>query len=137
MYRTETKIRVRYGETDQMGYAYYANYALYFEVGRTEMLRTLGFTYKGWEDKGILLPVRSLSINYKSPAHYDDLLTVTTILKELPTARITFDYEVKNEQDQVICTANTVLVFIDAATGRPTRPPETFLQALQKNFTLD
>ncbi len=137
MYRTETKIRVRYGETDQMGYAYYANYALYFEVGRTEMLRSLGFTYKEWEDSGILLPVRSLSINYKTPARYDDLLTVTTILKELPSARISFDYEVTNEQDQVICTANTVLVFVDAATGRPTRPPENFLMALQKENPFD
>jgi len=137
MYSSETKIRVRYGETDRMGYAYYANYALYFEVCRTEMLRTLGLTYKEWEDSGILLPVRSLSINYKSPAYYDDLLTITTILKELPTAKISFDYEVRNEKDLVISTANTVLVFVDAATGRPTRPPENFLQALQRKASFD
>jgi len=137
MYSSETKIRVRYGETDRMGYAYYANYALYFEVCRTEMLRTLGLTYKEWEDSGILLPVRSLSINYKSPAYYDDLLTITTILKELPTAKISFDYEVRNEKDLVISTANTVLVFVDAATGRPTRPPENFLKALQRKASFD
>jgi len=132
MYSTETRIRVRYGDTDRMGYAYYANYAVYFEVGRTEMLRTLGFTYREWEDSGILLPVRSMNISYKSPAHYDDLLTVTTTVRELPSARITFDYEVNNEQDRLICTANTVLVFIDAATGRPTRPPEAFLKVLRE-----
>lgn len=132
MYTTETNIRVRYGETDQMGYAYYANYALYFEVGRTEMLRSLGFTYREWEEKGILLPVKSLSIDYISPARYDDLLTIRTTVIELPSARITFGYEVLNEKKQLICTGRTVLVFVDAASRRPSRPPESFLAILKK-----
>jgi len=132
MYTTETNIRVRYGETDQMGYAYYANYALYFEVGRTEMLRSLGFTYREWEEKGILLPVKSLSIDYISPARYDDLLTIRTTVIELPSARITFGYEVLNEKKQIICTGRTVLVFVDAASRRPSRPPESFLAILKK-----
>jgi len=132
MYTTETNVRVRYGETDQMGYAYYANYALYFEVGRTEMLRSLGFTYREWEDKGILLPVRSLSIDYHAPARYDDLLTIRTTITELPSAKITFLYEMFNEQHQLICTGHTVLVFVDAATRRPSRPPAGFLTALKK-----
>ena len=135
MYSTETQIRVRYGETDRMGYVYYANFALFFEVGRTEMLRTLGYTYKGWEDSGILLPVRSLSVNYKSPAYYDDLLTIRTIINKLPTAKITFDYEVINEQDELVCTGNTVLVFIDENSRRPTRPPDGFMDALKKNHS--
>lgn len=132
MYRTETNIRVRYGETDRMGYAYYANYALYFEVGRTEMLRSLGFTYKQWEDSGIILPVKSFTIQYIAPALYDDLLLVRTILKERPTARISFDYEVFNESADLLCTGNTVLVFSDAKSRRPRRPPEEFMTALYR-----
>ena len=132
MYTTETSIRVRYGETDRMGYAYYANYALYFEVGRTEMLRSLGFIYREWEDNGIILPVKSLSIDYLSPARYDDLLTIRTTVTELPSARITFVYEVINEKKQLVCTGSTVLVFVDAATRRPSRPPESFLTVLKQ-----
>jgi acyl-CoA thioester hydrolase len=131
MYTTETKIRVRYGETDRMGYAYYANYALYFEVGRTEMLRSLGFTYREWEDNGIILPVRSLNINYIAPAQYDDLLTIRTTVRELPTAKISFDYEVLNQQNVLICTGNTVLVFVNVANRRPARPPDDFMIVLK------
>ena len=135
MYKSETLIRVRYGETDKMGYAYYAHYALYFEVGRTEMLRSLGFTYKSWEDEGIILPVKSLSVSYHAPARYDDLLTVKTVLNEMPTARITFDYEIRDEHERLICTGNTVLVFVDAATRRPVRPPDEFLEVLSKKVS--
>jgi acyl-CoA thioester hydrolase len=137
MYKTETNIRVRYGETDRMGYAYYANYALYFEVGRTEMLRTLGFTYRQWEDSGIILPVKSLSINYMAPAYYDDLLLVRTTLKEKPTVKITFDYELYNESGTLLCTGNTVLVFTNAKSRRPRRPPEQFLVALSQVASFD
>jgi len=132
MYTTETHVRVRYGETDKMGFSYYGNYTLYFEVGRTEMLRTLGFTYKQWEDSGILLPVRSLSISYHAPAYYDDLLLVRTTLKGIPSSRIIFDYEVFNEAGDLICTGNTVLVFVDEQTRRPTRPPDEFLQKIKE-----
>ncbi|KPK79903.1 MAG: thioesterase [Bacteroides sp. SM23_62_1] len=132
MYQTETNIRVRYGETDRMGYVYYAYYAQYFEVGRTEMLRTLGFTYRQWEDSGIILPVKSLSIQYIAPATYDDLLEIRTILKDRPTARISFDYEIMNETGELLCTGNTVLVFADARTRRPTRPPAEFMNALSR-----
>jgi len=132
MYQTETSIRVRYGETDRMGYAYYANYALYFEVGRTEMLRTLGFTYKQWEDSGIILPVKSLSIQYIAPAFYDDLLKVRTILRDRPTAKISFDYEIFNESGTLLCTGNTILVFTDDKSRRPRRPLEQFMTALDR-----
>src|SRR4030042_4263920 len=97
MYCTEIQIRVRYGETDRMGYLYYGHYAEYFEVGRTEMLRSLGLTYKSMEDQGIILPVRSISINFKSPAHYDDLLTVKTCLRSFPEVKLDFSYEVLGE----------------------------------------
>ena len=125
----ETKIRVRYGETDQMGYVYYGNYPLYYEVGRTEMLRSVGLTYRAMEEGGVLLPVRSLSIKYIEPARYDDLLILRVIIKELPTVKIHFFYELYSEQNQLLNTGETILVFIDAKTRRPRRAPENLLAA--------
>lgn len=131
MHKNETKIRVRYGETDQMGVVYHANYATYFEVGRTEWLRQYGITYKSMEDSGIMLPVISLSIDYKNSAKYDDLLTVKTSIKKLPTVRIEFDYELINESGQLLATGNTVLVFMDMERNRPTRCPEYLTDKLK------
>ena len=116
-----------------MGYVYYGNYATYFEVARTEMLRSLGFTYKEWEDKGIILPVREMNIRYHAPSFYDDLLTVRTILKDLPTARISFHHEVYNEKNDKLCTGNIDLVFINSKTGRPIRAPKEFLEAIMRS----
>ena len=96
----ETEIRVRYGETDQMGVVYHANYAQYFEVGRTEWLREFGLTYSRMEEEGIMLPVVSLTINYKNSARYDDVLKVKTQLEKMPTASIEFEYELRNESDE-------------------------------------
>src|SRR5690348_9666098 len=96
MYSHETKLRVRYGETDQMGYSYYGNYAQYFEVGRVEMLRSLGVTYKEMEDEGIALPVYTFSIKYYKPAFYDDELTIKTTINKMPAARISFNYQTYN-----------------------------------------
>ena len=134
MYCTETKIRVRYGETDRMGYLYYGHYAEYFEVGRTEMLRSLGMTYKSMEDSGIILPVRSMAINFRHPAHYDDLLTVKTCLKTFPEVRLDFHYEIMNEEGVLHCNGNTVLVFVDAVTRKIRKAPEYFQQAMKKYF---
>jgi acyl-CoA thioester hydrolase len=134
MYCTETKIRVRYGETDRMGYLYYGHYAEYFEVGRTEMLRSLGMTYKSMEDDGIILPVRSMNINFRHPAHYDDLLTVKTCLKTFPEVKLDFHYEILNEEGVLHCNGNTVLVFVDAATRKIRKAPEYFQQAMRKHF---
>ncbi len=129
-FQFDTKIRVRYAEADRMGYVYYGNYAMYFESARTEMLRSLGFSYREWEDKGIILPVRELQIRYHAPAYYDDLLTIRTIIKEKPAARITFHHEVYNEKGEKICTGSLVLVFVDSNTRRPTHAPDHFLKAL-------
>ncbi|HBL80250.1 MAG TPA: thioesterase, partial [Aequorivita sp.] len=112
MKNTDTEIRVRYGETDQMGVVYYGNYAQYLEQGRTEWLRALGFSYKWMEANNIQLPVVHFSIDYKQPAFYDDLLTVRTSLKQLPTVKIEFYYEIYNESKQLLATATTVLVFV-------------------------
>ena len=131
MHKNETKIRVRYGETDQMGVVYHANYATYFEVGRTEWLRQYGITYKSMEDNGIMLPVISLEIKYKNSAQYDDELIVRTTVKNVPSVRIEFDYELLNGQGVILATGNTVLVFIDMERNRPTRCPNYLLDKLK------
>ena len=120
----EFKVRVRYSETDQMGVVYHGNYAQYFEMGRVEWLRNLGISYKWMEGNGIMLPVVSLNIKYKKPARYDDLLTVKTIFKSQTSVKIEFDYEIYNEQNELLTIANSILVFVDMKTGRPTVPPE-------------
>lgn len=131
----ETKIRVRYGETDQMGVVYHANYAVYFEVGRTEWLREFGLSYSAMEAEGIMLPVISLQINYKNSARYDDVLKVKTKLKKMPKASIEFDYELRNNDDELLATGNTILAFIDAKRNKPTRCPKYLLDKLQ-NYSL-
>jgi acyl-CoA thioester hydrolase len=134
MYKHSTQIRVRYGETDQMGYVYYGNYAVYFEVGRVEALRNLGMSYKQLEQQGIMMPVLEHTSRYLQPATYDELLTLVTAVKELPRARITFYYEIHNEADRLIHSGETQLVFLNAATMRPCRPPETLLVLLRPYF---
>jgi acyl-CoA thioester hydrolase len=134
MFITETQVRVRYGESDRMGYAYYGYFPLYYEVGRTEMLRNLGLSYKEMEDNGIILPVISLQSNYLSPAFYDDLLTIKTMIKELPSVRIRFDYEIFNEKGEKLNYGETTLVFTDAKTRKPRRPPENFLDKIKCFF---
>jgi len=127
----EIDLRIRYGETDQMGVVYHGNYAQYFEIGRTEWLRNLGITYKQMEEDGIKLPVISLTINFKKSVGYDDLIKVKTTLKKIPTASIEFDYEILNEMGEIVTTGNTVLAFIDINRNRPTRCPQHILDKLQ------
>lgn len=123
-------MRVRYGETDQMGYCYYGNYAEYLEVGRVEALRSLGMSYRSLEEENIMLPVAEFNIKYLLPAKYDDLLTVTTRINSVNAARIFFDYVITNEDEQVICTAQTTLVFVDKENKKPMPAPETFLHLI-------
>ena len=119
----EFNVRVRYAETDQMGVVYHGNYAQYFEMGRVEWLRNLGISYKWMEENGVMLPVVSLQMNYKKPARYDDLLRVKTILKSQTSVKIEFDYEIYNEQNDLLTTGYSMLVFVDMKTGRPIVPP--------------
>ena len=119
----EFSVRVRYSETDQMGVVYHGNYAQYFEMGRVEWLRNMGVSYKWMEESGIMLPVVSLNMNYKKPARYDDLITVKTIFKSQSSVKIEFDYEIYNEKGELLTIANSILVFVDMKTGRPTVPP--------------
>ena len=130
----EIQIRVRYGETDQMGVVYHGNYALYLEMGRIEWLRKLGISYKNMEENGIMLPVVSLNINYKKSAGYDDIINVKTQLKNKPTAKIEFDYEITDESGEILTTASTVLVFVDMKTNRPTRAPNYILELFDANL---
>lgn len=127
----EIKFRVRYGETDQMGVVYHGNYAQYFEMGRTDWLREMGFSYRLMEESGIILPVISININYKKSARYDDLITVKTKLVKLPTAKIDFEYEILNVNDEILTTGNTTLVFVNKYTNRPTKCPDYILDKLQ------
>lgn len=119
----EFSVRVRYAETDQMGVVYHGNYAQYFEMGRVEWLRNLGVSYKWMEENGVMLPVVSLQMNYKKPARYDDLLRVKTILKSQTSVKIEFDYEIYNEENDLLTTGYSMLVFVDMKTGRPMLPP--------------
>lgn len=135
MFSSELQIRVRYAETDRMGYVYYGNYAIYLEVARVEALRSLGFSYKKLEDEGVMLPVLDFSIRYLKPAFYDDLLTIKTIIPELPGARIRFQYEMFNESGIQLNKADTTLVFIDRKSNRPCPAPEDFLKSLIPFFS--
>lgn len=134
MFEQEVDVRVRYAETDRMGYVYYGVYAQYFEVARVEALRALGFPYKQLEDDGVMLPVIDLSVKYHRPAHYDDRLTIRTRITALPSVRIHFSYAVHDGEGHLLNEATTTLVFVDKATGRPCRAPERLVSALLPYF---
>ena len=134
MYKSEVKLRVRYGETDQMGYCYYGNYAQYFEVARVESLRSLGVSYKNLEDMGILLPVTHFQIKYLKPAFYDENLSVKSYIVKLPSARIFFEYETYNQKNEKINFAETSLVFINKNTKKPVNCPSIILEKLKPYF---
>ena len=134
MIKNQIKLRVRYGETDQMGYVYYGNYAQFFEVGRVEWLRSLGVSYKSLEASGIMLPVIQLNINYMKPAKYDDELTITTILTKKPLVKIEFDFEVHNEEGILLTTGFTSLVFMDMKKNKPIRAPQYLLAEIYNRF---
>ena len=123
--------RVRYAETDQMGVVYHGNYAQYLEMGRVEWLRGLGISYKSMEEKGIMLPAISLSVNYKKSAYYDDVITVETHLKKPPLVKIEFDFKIYNEKQEILATANTVLAFLEKKTKRPIKCPDYILEKIQ------
>ena len=134
MYVSETTVRVRYAETDRMGYVYYGNYTQYFEVGRAEALRQLGTSYKEMEERGVMLPVYTCNLKYLKPAYYDDLLVIKTTIKELPKARINFDYEVYNQKNELLNVGSTTLVFISIETMKPCPAPESFMEKIKKFF---
>ena len=134
MIEFEAEIRVRYSETDQMGYVYYGNYPQYFEIARTEMMRKYDLTYKNIEEMGIMMPVVSLNIQYKRPAKYDDLLHVKVWVEKIPTTRMEFSYEVYNQENKLLATGDTILVFVSEKTRRPVSMPDDFTKKIEKLF---
>lgn len=134
MYTFETTVRVRYAETDQMGYVYYGNYATFYEVGRVELFRSLGFSYKALEDSGVMMPVLELNSRFLKPSRYDEEITVRTHLKEKPNVRIRFDYELFNKHGELLNTGSTTLVFVDMKRNKPCTAPADFMDRLQAYF---
>ncbi len=135
MYQTNINIRVRYAETDQMGFVYYGQYATYFEVARVEAIRNLGFSYKKLEEMGVLLPVLENYSKFLHPALYDDLLTIKVTIKEMPTLKIIFFYEIFNEEKTLIHIGETKLVFLRKDNLKPCRMPEVMQKLLNPYFT--
>lgn len=135
MYTTSTIHRVRYGETDQMAYLYYGNYALLYEIGRVEMLRELGLTYANMEAvHGVMLPVMSLNQRFVRPGRYDELLTINTTLRKMPVDTITFHVEIRNEKEKLVNGGSVKLCFVDMSTGKAVPAPEYLLEKLRPYF---
>ena len=134
MYKSESFARVRYAETDQMKIVYYGNYAQYFEIGRVEALRSLGVTYKSLEDNNVIMPVVELSTRFRKPFFYDDLITIHTIIPELPSKIISFKYLLYNEGGDLCCEGFTKLVFKDKTNNLLISAPEILLNCLKTYF---
>lgn len=135
MYVFKTKKRVRYAETDKMGYLYYGHYAKYYEIGRVEALRDLGLSYQKMEDQyGIMLPVLSLESRFKLPAYYDEELEIITLLKEPPSKMITFHHEIVNPKGMIINTAVVKLFFVDMKTNKRVETPVHLAEKLEPYF---
>ena len=126
------QVRVRYSETDQMGVVYHGNYIPYFEIGRVEWLRNHGISYKSMEESGIALPIVSMTLNYKKPARYDDVLNIKTKLKSQSSVKIDFECEITNDKNELLTTAYFLLVFVDVRLGKPVAPPQYINEILQK-----
>ena len=137
MFTTQTTYRVRYSDTDQMGVVYYGNYPRLYEIGRSEMIRDLGYTYKGLEESGVFMPVASLNAKYRMPLYYDELITIETSIKKMPQARMVFHHSIFNEKDELVHTAEVTLVFLSKETNRPVRVPEYMIRALEKMTNLE
>lgn len=135
MYQSTTTVRVRYGETDQMGYVYYGFYAMYYEVARVESLRQLGLTYKQIEEMGVIMPVLENKSKFLLPGRYDELLTIVTTIREKPSVRIKFEYSIFNEENKLIHEGETLLAFVDRKTNRPCRPPREMEKVLEPYFS--
>jgi acyl-CoA thioester hydrolase len=134
MIKSKITIRVRYGETDQMGFAYYGVYAQYYEVGRVETLRQIGFSYREMEEKGIMLPVSDYNIKFIKPARYDDEVTIETTVRALPTVRFNFEYECFNSARELLNTGKVTLVFMDKKRNKACAPPDWFIEKIKHHF---
>ncbi len=134
MISDQSKIRITYGDTDKMGVVYYGNYPKYYEIGRTELMRKIGFSYDRIEKEGVIMPVVKLEAEYFKSAYYDDLITVNTIVKEMPKAIIRFYYEIYNDKNELINKGYTDLSFVKKENLKPCRPPANLYNALKEYF---
>ncbi|MCW8312957.1 acyl-CoA thioesterase [Sphingobacterium thalpophilum] len=134
MFVFDHQIRVRYAETDQMGYVYYGNYAAFYEIARTEMLRSTGISYKELEEMGVMLPVTEMKTKYLKPGKYDDLITIRVTIRKKPAVRIVFEYELFNESGELLNQGETTLVFVNMEKNKPCMPPQVFLDKMSKYF---
>ncbi|MCU4166349.1 acyl-CoA thioesterase [Carboxylicivirga caseinilyticus] len=134
MLESISTIQVRYCETDQMGIVNNANYPIYYELGRTEWLKEIGMSYKQLEAEGIMMPVIDLYSKYYRPAHFEDTLTIKTLVKEMPTSKIRFDHTIHNQEGNLINEGYCQLAFMRADNRRPTRIPEILKNLLEKYF---
>ena len=130
----EIKLRVRYSDTDQMGYVYYGRYASFYEVARVELFRSLGFSYKKLEEEGIGMPVSDMDTKYILPIKYDEQIKINTTIENLPSSRISFKYEVYNQNNELANTAKTTLTFINLTNKKPVRMPAELLDIIKNNF---
>ncbi|MEO9884838.1 MAG: thioesterase family protein [Balneola sp.] len=129
------KLRSRYGETDKMGYVYYGRYLEYFEVARTEMIRSFGFSYRELEDKGVMLPVIHSELEYKQPIHYDVEMEIKVMVYDIPSVRLQTFYEVlTKDSDKAHVLGEVSLCFMDANSRRPCRAPKEFLEKIEQNI---
>jgi acyl-CoA thioester hydrolase len=134
MFVFDHQIRVRYAETDQMGYVYYGNYAAFYEIARTEMLRSTGISYKELEEMGVMLPVTEMKTKYLKPGKYDDFITIRVRIRQKPAVRIIFEYELFNESGELLNQGETTLVFVNMEKNRPCMPPQVFLDKMSNYF---
>lgn len=135
MYTSETNVRVRYAETDKMGYLYHGNYAQYYELGRVEMIRSIGLSYKDLEDKiGVGMPVMIMETRYVRPAFYDDLLTIKTTVKKMPIDFLRFNVEIFNQHGKLVSGGKVKLCFIEMATKKRVKCPQELLDRMKPHF---
>lgn len=129
------KVRIRYSDTDQMGYVYYGKYANFYEIARVELFRKLGFSYSELENKGIGMPVIEMKTKYLMPAKYDEIIKINIQIKEKKSAKILFHYRLYNEKNNLINTASTLLTFIDLQTKKAIRTPKKLIEIINNNFS--
>lgn len=137
MFTTKTTYRIRYADTDQMGVVYYGNYARLYEIGRSEMIRDLDYTYRELEETGVFMPVAAIDAKYRRPLYYDELITIETSIKKMPQARMVFYHSIYNEKQELVHSAEVTLVFLSKVTSRPVRVPEYMISALKKMTNLE
>ena len=132
----KTQLRPRYGEVDRMGYVYHANYITYCHQARTELLREFGINDSVLEENSIMLPVISMDLRYFKPAYYDELLTIKTVIRKLPEVRFHFEFEIRNEAKEKVCTANSTVVFVNSATRKPVKVPELIEEIFKQELEI-